>query len=210
MAITEIALLHLSPGVTAHSPDLRSALSHAKMVMQSYTGRTFYYFQQAEDPSYIYIIGEWDSLHQHMNQFIPSAENQAVLQSLTDLLAVEWLLHIDVPHTELPLPASQPVHQGQTVLGIGRHFVKDGEKAEFQQTFENNKRHLQDYVTQGRIGGGWRIDNEDGKHEWVLLTPWETVEQHHDFAQTPGFEKYGKIREHINGAEIKHANLLDF
>lgn len=210
MAITEIALLRLSPGVTTHNPDLRSALSHAKTVMQSYTSRNFYYFQQTEDPSYIYIFGEWDSLDQHLNQFIPSADNQAVLQSLKDLLSVEWLLHIDVPHTELPLPASQPAHQGQIVLGIGRHFIKDGEKTEFQQSFEANKLYLQDYVTQGRFGGGWRVDNGDGKDEWVLLTPWETVEQHYGFAQTAGFEKYGRIRDHIDGAEIKHATLLDF
>ena len=115
MAITEIALLHLSPNVTILDPDLRSALSNAKMIMQRYTNRAFYYFQQVEDPTYIYIFGEWDSLDQHMNQFIPGAENQALLQSLKGLLTVEWLLHIDASHAELPLPASLPPTQEHTL-----------------------------------------------------------------------------------------------
>jgi heme-degrading monooxygenase HmoA/quinol monooxygenase YgiN len=209
MAITEIALLHLSPNVTIQSPDLRLALSNAKTVMQSYTSRTFYYFQQVEDPTYIYIFGEWDSLDQHMNQFIPGAENQALLQTLKDLLTVEWLLHIDASHAELPLPASLPADQKQVTLSVVRHFIKEGEKNEFQQTFETNKHYLQNYTTQGKLGGGWRVDGTDGKEEWVLLTPWENVEQHYGFAQTEGFTEYGRIRDHINGAEIKHATVLD-
>jgi quinol monooxygenase YgiN len=208
MAITEIALLHLSPHVTIQSPDLRSALGNAKTVMENYTGRRFYYFQQVEDPAYIYIFGEWDSLDQHMNQFIPSEENQALLRSLKDLLTVEWLIHIDAPHAELPLPASLPADQESVTLGVVRHFVKAGEKDEFQQTFETNKHYLQDYLTEGKLGGGWRVDGEDGKDEWVLLTPWKDVEQHYGFAQTEGFTEYSRIRNHIDGAEIKHATVV--
>jgi hypothetical protein len=56
MTITEIALLHLSQDITIDDADVRSKLVHAKSVMQNYTGRTFYYLQQVEDPTYIYIL----------------------------------------------------------------------------------------------------------------------------------------------------------
>jgi heme-degrading monooxygenase HmoA len=209
MTITEIALLHLWPGVTIEDTDLRSKLAHAKIVMQDYTGRTFYYLQQVEDPALIYIFGEWDSLDQHMNKFIPGAENQELLKSLKDLLSVDWLLHIDVPHADLPLPTPGTDKRKAAFYGIGRHFVKNGQRDQFQQTFDAEKHHLQEFVTEGTIGGGWRIDKEDNKEEFALLTPWTSVEQHYAFAETDGFKEYGRIREHIEGVEIKHARMLD-
>ncbi|KAF2632036.1 hypothetical protein BU25DRAFT_138079 [Macroventuria anomochaeta] len=217
MTITEIALLHLSPYVTIDDADLRSKLAHAKTVMQNYTGRTFYYLQQVEDPTYIYILGEWESLDRHMNDFIPSTDNLALLESLKNLLSVDWLLHINVPHADLPLPEAGTSKQKASVYSIVRHFVKDGHRELFQWRFDTEKHHLQDFVSEGKIGGGWRIDKEGGKEggkegdkdEWVLLTPWTSVEQHHAFAETDGFAKYGNIREHIEGAEIKHARILD-
>ena len=82
MAVTEIALLHLLPHVSTDDSVFRSKLAQAKKVMENYTGQQFHYLQQLEDPSFLYIIGEWDSLGQHMNHFIPSAENQSLLRAL--------------------------------------------------------------------------------------------------------------------------------
>lgn len=213
MPITELALLRLSPNVTIKNAALRKNLLHAKTVMQDYTGRTFYYYQQTEDPTLIYVVGEWDSLDQHMNGFIPSEQNQGLLESLKDSLSVEWLVHADVPHAELPLPKSEAERaetlRGERVISIVRHFVKPGSKNAFQQTFEDHKRYLQDYLTEGKTAGGWRVDSKDGEEEWVSLSPYASVQQHLDFAKTAGFEKYGRIREHMDGAEIKHARLLD-
>ena len=208
MTVTEIALLHLSPEFTIDDTNLRSKLVHAKNVMQSYTDRTFYYLQQVEDPTYIYIIGEWDSLDQHMNEFIPSADNQALLKSLRGLLSVDWLLHIDALHADLPLPGAGTTKQKAPVYAIGRHFIKNDQREQFQQAFDVGKLQLRDFVTEGKIGGGWRIDKEGDKDEWVLLTPWTSVEQHYAFAETDGFAKYCNIQEHIEGAEIKHARVL--
>ncbi|KAF1944523.1 hypothetical protein EJ02DRAFT_452385 [Clathrospora elynae] len=213
MTITEIALLYLTSGITVDNAALRSNLSHAKTVMQNYTGHTFYYLQQIEDPAYVYIIGEWESLDQHMNHFIPSSDNQVVLESLKDALTVVRLEHIDAPHADLPLPKNETQLEkarcGELIWSIVRHFVKDGEKQKFQDTFDTNKQYMQDYITEGTIGGGWRIDREYSKEEFVLLEPWKSVEQHLKFGKTDDFKKYGQIREHIDGAEIKHAKLLD-
>ncbi|KAF2189836.1 hypothetical protein K469DRAFT_562705 [Zopfia rhizophila CBS 207.26] len=218
MAITEIALIRLLPPTTVDDPLLQSKLAHAKYVMENFTGRRFYYMHQVEDPSLLYVIGEWDSLKQHMEQFIPSADNQALLESLKDQLTVEWLLHIDAPHSELPLPKSKTTSQdksqytnetGTLVYSIGRHFVKAGEKDKFKETFENKKHYLQDYATEGTIGGGWRVDKKELKEEFVLFCPWKDVEQHMSFAKTDGFEKYAKVRDFIDGAEIKHVKIID-
>ncbi|KAH6614957.1 hypothetical protein C7974DRAFT_402976 [Boeremia exigua] len=208
MTITEVALLHLLQDVAIDDTSLRSKLAQAKAIMQDYTGRTFYYLQQVEDPTYVYIVGEWQSLDQHMNLFIPSEDNQALLKSLEGLLSVEWLLHIDVPHADLPLAAGA-IQQNAPIYAIVRHYVKEDERVQFQRTFDAEKHYLQDFVAEGNIGGGWRIDKEGNKDEWVLFTPWKSVEQHHAFAETYSFEKYGRIREHIEGAEIKHARILD-
>jgi heme-degrading monooxygenase HmoA len=213
MTITEIALLHLASSITVENADLRSALAHAKAVMEGYTGNNFYYFQQIEDPSYIYIFGEWESLDQHMNHFIPGAENQALLELLKDRMTVDWLLHANVSHADLPLPKTDAglakACSGEVVLSVARHFVKEGGKKLFEGRFEANKHYLQDYITEGTMGGGWRIDTEGGKDEWVLLCPFRDVQQHLDFAKTESFEHYGQIRECIDGAEIKHVKLLD-
>jgi quinol monooxygenase YgiN len=212
MTITEVALLRLAPGVDADDPTLRANLAEAKRVMEKYTGNTFYYFRQIEDPSLIYIIGEWESLDQHMNHFIPSADNQAMLDLLKAQVTVEWLLHAGVSHANLPLPRSDAemarALEGETVISVGRHFVKDDQKKEFQQVFEANKGYLQDFITEGKLGGGWRVDNGDGKEEWILICPYTSFEQHLDFANTDEFQKYVQIKEHIDGADIKHAKLL--
>lgn len=206
MVVTEIALLRLKSGIDVYSEDLRAKLSEARMVMQNYTKRNFYYFLQIEDPALVYIIGEWDSLDQHVNHFINSDANQELLENLKDDIVVEWLLHVDTTHANLPLPRDT---KGKNVISIVRHFVKDGEKNSFADTYEANKEYLQAFVTEGVVNGGWRADRDGEQEEWVLLCPWKDVEQHHAFAQTDGFEKYSRIREHISGAEINHAELLD-
>ncbi|KAH7388643.1 hypothetical protein BKA66DRAFT_460423 [Pyrenochaeta sp. MPI-SDFR-AT-0127] len=213
MTVTEIALVHLTAGTSIDDIDIRSKLSHAKNIMQNYTGYQFYYMRQIEDPSYLYIIGEWESLDQHMNHFIPGDENQAVLASLKDEIVVDWLLHIDASHDNLPVPKTikekEKCHRGDLMWSIERHFVKAGQKDGFQQAFDDNSWHLQSFVTEGMIGGGWRVDQEDNEEEWVLLCPWQKVEQHSKFAELDGFARYDQIQQHLRGAEVKHAKLLE-
>jgi quinol monooxygenase YgiN len=209
MTITELALLLLSPDITIDNPALRSNLSHAKSIMQNYTGNIFYYMQQIEDPAYVYIIGEWDSLAQHLNDFIPGRDNQVVLEGLEGLLTVPRLEHIDAPHAELPLPRTdverEKALRGELVWSIGRYFVRGGGKEAFQE----DRQFLQDCVTERRVGGGWRVDGEEEREEFVLLTRWKSVEQHGESGKTEGCKEYARIGGFVDGVEIKHAKLLD-
>ena len=95
MAVTELALLRLT-GDGVLTEDIRAELRKAKEAMESYTGRTFYYLQQIEDPACIYVLGEWESLRDHYEGFIPSHVNQERLKALDGKLEVLKLVHLDV------------------------------------------------------------------------------------------------------------------
>jgi hypothetical protein len=213
MTVTEVALLRLQPNISIHDTNIRSKLAHAKKVMQDFTGHTFYYFQQVQDFACIYILGEWESLDQHLTEFIPSAENQDVLESLKGLVTVEWLLHIDAPHANLPLPKTATMRnsalQDDLTMVIVRCFVRNGKKADLEETYPENKQHLQEYVAGGIIGGGWRVERENNKDELILFYSFKSVQQVEEPAIMGAFENDGQIQEHIDGIDVKYVKLLD-
>ena len=206
MTVTELALLRLLPPTTVSTPSLMATLAKGKTAMQNFTGRRFYYLQQVEDPALIYVFGEWESLDQHMNGFVASSENKELLDVLKGQMAIEWVVHLDVEHKDLP--SAEEISDGTKVYSIGRHFVKPVQKSDFTETFQENKHNLQGYVTQGKIGGGWRVDKDGDKEEWVLFCPWKNVDEHLGFANNEGFAKYAKIRDHTDGVDIKHAMVI--
>jgi quinol monooxygenase YgiN len=90
MTISEFALFVLAANVTIDNPSLRTELTHAKSIMQNYTGNSFYFYQQVESPSSVYLFGEWASIDQHVNQFATSPENMAAVRRLrAELRAVQ-------------------------------------------------------------------------------------------------------------------------
>ncbi|OCT53294.1 EH domain binding protein epsin 2 [Cladophialophora carrionii] len=211
MPVTELARLSLQSGTEASSPALLTNLAKAKEAMMEASGFEFWYYHCVEDPRIIFILGAWPSVEFHMQEFIPSQPNQELLALLKDQLTVDWMFHLDIDQVTHPLPLSRDM------VAIVRHFMKDGDKEAFRSTFEAEKYQLESFVGQARALGGWRIDigydpsAESGnrKEEFVLFTAWDSVEHHDQFANTEGFQKYRQIRNNIDGAEIKHAKLLD-
>ena len=53
------------------------------------------------------------------------------------------------------------------------------------------------------------MDKEEEKEEYVLFCPWRDIDQHFSFGKTEGFAKYAKIRDYVDGADIKHAKILE-
>lgn len=145
-----------------------------------------------------------------MHGFIPSSANQSLLSELKNEMKVEWLIHIDVSLDDVSI-----TKDGDGVVGIVRHFIASGSKQKFTEALEGNKRYLQSYVTEGDITGGWRIDGEEGKDEFVLFQPWKDGEQRGKFAETEGFEKDGfekddsGIAGFLEGVEIRHARFME-
>ncbi|KAF2018640.1 hypothetical protein BU24DRAFT_418160 [Aaosphaeria arxii CBS 175.79] len=210
MAITEIALLHLLPNASLEDPALRSKLANAKAVMEKFTGREFHFLRQTEDPTFLYIIGEWDSLDQHMNQFIPSAENQALLEDITPHFTVDWLVHIDAPHAELPIPKATNDHpNGSHIVSISRLFIQDGQADNFRAAWAEGKHVLEDFVTEGKVGFGFRIDVKEGeRQEFFLWSPWKDEAQHHAFVKVDGFEEFVKATQYVTDPIFKHATVF--
>ncbi|KAI4677974.1 uncharacterized protein J4E84_008921 [Alternaria hordeiaustralica] len=215
MPITELALLHLTPGTTPESPTLRTNLSHAKTVLQNYTNRAFYYMQQISDPSCIYVVGEWDSLDQHLNDFIPSAENQALLESLKDYITVDSNLeHLDVPNAELPLPRGgremERARRGEVVWSITHYTIKSGNREAFEVEFREMKEKLDRFAGEGGVGGGWCVGKKEGEDDvFVTMFSWRSVAEYERF----GKGKEGRVSavtgECVEKMDVRHVRLVD-
>jgi quinol monooxygenase YgiN len=197
MTVTELALLQLKNGL---NEKVKRVLGKAKKAMQDYSGRTFYYLQQIEDPACIYVLGEWESLEQHYDGFIPSKLNQDLLEELKDEIEISWLSHLDEPVSDIPLDAS--------VLSLGRHIITASNREAFANCFAENKKFLDAFVTEGKATGGWKLDEGRENEEFVLLAPWKEVQQHGEFGKSEGFKEYFKIKEFIAEADIKHVKVL--
>lgn len=206
MAVTELACLRLGSD-QALLPELLAKFARARSVMEKASGFKFHFYHCVESPELIYIIGAWPSVEFHMQDFIPSPANQDLLELLKDEVVVEWMFHLDIDQAKRQLPL------GREIVAIGRHFIKDNEEKQFQKTFEENKHYLESFIGgEELVVGGFRLDEGfdpslegNRKEEFVLFTGWHGVAQHGEFAKTDGFEKYGQIRDHLAGADIKHA-----
>jgi heme-degrading monooxygenase HmoA len=214
MLVTELALLPLTHNLNQETPNLPASLKQkfisAKQVLEKASGHKFYFFQQVEDPSIIYIIGSWESPQAHAT-FLPSAENQELLELFKDDIIVEekdekkmtmWHLDADVfsgVNEEVKSVFTAPV------ISLNRHFVPRDKKAGFVKKFDEVKGLLEDFTTPYQVVGGWRIEKEaEEKEEWVLFSGFGSVEKHHEFAKTEAFVRYREIVEFVEGFELKH------
>ena len=201
MAVTELALLQVLENSSLDHASLRQKFLYAKQTMESFTRRSFYYYQQAEDPNCIYIIGEWESVDQHRKEFLPSPANQGLLSILAGDISVQWMFHIHREQQELPLDAP--------VISIGRYFVHSEWRQSFERVFSEVEHHLTGYTAANEYAWAWRAEIEKpGKEEFVIISGWETIDQHRGFAKTEGFKNFQKIEKHLEGADVKHARKL--
>jgi hypothetical protein len=83
-----------------------------------------------------------------------------------------------------------------------------GQHSSFAGCFDQNRKYLEEYVTEGAIAGGWKLDENREGEEFVLFAPWKEVPQHLEFANTEGFKEYAKIRDYVGDADIKHVKVL--
>jgi hypothetical protein len=130
---------------------------------------------------------------------------------MQDQIDVVWLMHLDVSVADIPLSAP--------CLSIGRHVVEEGRRVGFEKAFEGNRDAMDEYVTEGKAVGGWKVDpgmwkgeeenRRDGERDqFVLFAPWKGAEQHIGFAETKGFARYSGIREWVSVFDVKHVTVL--
>ncbi|TVY43332.1 hypothetical protein LOCC1_G004697, partial [Lachnellula occidentalis] len=192
------------------SEDLLDKLSTAQSVLSS-SGHPFHFYQQIEDPSFLYIIGTWDSPATHA-QFLPSAPNQQLLASLTPFISLSEILmyHIDTD-ISAPVPGKKGVLEAQTI-SLNRHFVEAGKKGAFGERCGEVKRVLEGYTEPFCVVGGWRIEKDvekEGQEEWVLLSGFESAEHYSAFAETKGTKVYEGIAGIAGAFEVRHLRRLE-
>ncbi|KAG0136612.1 hypothetical protein HOY82DRAFT_49700 [Tuber indicum] len=197
MPVLEFAIYTLRPPHTPASPTVRSLLSNALAALNSASGHSFTLMKQVESPNTIYLVGTWDSISAH-NSFLASAENQKLLADAKDVLNVDAMYHAEMDGSAVPLAAP--------VVGVGRHHVKRGMKAGFEDCFGRVRGVLRGFTGGWEVAGGWRVDEEEeGKGEWLLFTGWESVTQHEEFGRSEKFKEYVEIKEFLEGFEVRHA-----
>ncbi|KAF2447591.1 hypothetical protein P171DRAFT_407864 [Karstenula rhodostoma CBS 690.94] len=205
MPVTEFSRLTLKKRLDEEQkPVAMRGLSRAKKLMENFTGYDFHLFQEIEDPNRIYIVGQWASVEQHMNEWIPSEANQGLLKELVSLIDVDYLFHIDVSLGSIPPNDKAPI------FSVGKHVMESDERPGFESTFDKRRSDLEAHAP-GSISGGWRIEKEPGREEFVLFVPWKNVDQHLAFAKTKEFERYAEIRDHLVliATEIRHVALME-
>lgn len=101
MPVTELALLRLKSPERPLSPAAKAALHHAQKAQTEFSGYQLHFLRQCEDPAYFYVLGGWESIEKHNEEWIPGETNQRLLKQLEDEVTVMWMFHIDMDVSHL-------------------------------------------------------------------------------------------------------------
>ncbi len=165
MPILEILAVRLRDGVSPTDPSLLKNLSDVRSYVQSNSN----FYHCIEDPSIIYIIGQWASLETH-KKWLVSPERDDVLKPQEDQLSLFWMIHMNAPEKGIEgLPLKAPV------MSVARLFVKSEHEEEFYRIATSQRVGLVEYAKPYPVVDGWRIDPEEGQKEFVVITGWESV-----------------------------------
>lgn len=168
--VTEFSRLKIKDGINEQEiAALEHGLARAKKGMENFTGQKFYIFKEIENLNHIYILGGWASLEQHMDEWIPSEENQDLLKELGPFVKVDLFFHLDGHIGEIPPNTPAPI------LSCGRHVMESSQRPGFENTFEKRRGCLEAH-TLGPAGAGWRIEKQADREELVLFCPWKYVD----------------------------------
>lgn len=211
MAVTELALMRILPPTTATSQSLLSHLKAVKEAIEKFSGFEFTFYQCLEDPNIILVFGGWSSVEFHMEQWLPSKENQDFVQLLKDEANIEWMWHVNIE------PVDRSSIENAKVIALGRHRIIDGQKETFEKRFGEVRGGLERFAGGSQlVKGGWRLHRgfvnegvedefkEGTSAEWIFLTGWDSKEAHGDFSKSKEFEEFGKLRELMDSSDVKH------
>ncbi|KAJ5168586.1 uncharacterized protein N7482_004180 [Penicillium canariense] len=198
MPVTEVALLRLKE--QEPSATVKSGLLDAAKEQSAWSKYSVHFLRQVEDPVFVYLLGGWDSVAEHLGDWITSEPNQRLLAQLKDDLDIEWVFHLDIHPSDPRIPLNAPI------LGISRYFVEPSKKAAFDSAFKAGVPHLGENTAPFTYGGGWRLDKAGEDEEFVLFSGWNNVEDHLGFAESDVFKAF----EGIKSAEIKHIRLVNW
>jgi heme-degrading monooxygenase HmoA len=205
MPVLELLLLRLRPGISATDPTLVENLSTVRSLV--HTDSRFYHC--TEEPSLVYILGQWPSLAAH-KAFLASPEREQILSHQTHQLDFLWMLHLDIPQGTAmgdAVPFMAPV------LSIARmSFPAAGPHVDAYKTIlANHRSRIVDATRPYPLFDGWRVDAPEGRAEYVILTGWESAEAHAEFTRSmrEASQEYAGARDHVEGMEVRHARNME-
>jgi heme-degrading monooxygenase HmoA len=205
MPVLELLLLRLRPGISPKDPTLVENLSTVRSLV--HTNSRFYHC--IEDPTLIYVLGQWPSLATH-KAFLSSPEKDAILSHQTHQLDFVWMLHLDLPEEksmEDVLPFTAPV------LGIARMFfnTSDPDVDVHKKTLVDHRSKIVDATGPYPLFDAWRIDAQEGQAEYVILTGWENVEAHNELtsALRVSNREHAIARGYVEEVEVRHMRNLE-
>ncbi|KIX92911.1 uncharacterized protein Z520_11387 [Fonsecaea multimorphosa CBS 102226] len=210
MPVTELCLLRLKEGKEWTSSEVLDGLRKAKTVLERVTGSAFHFLRCEEQPDTCYMHGGWETIDDHW-KFVPSEANKELQAAIKDIAIPEWAFHIDIDQAKTPLPAQSKV------IALGRWYPKEGKIDELEMLFTSVTPTLaagvggEDKITRGRrLDKGFDPSIEgEPKPEYVVMTGWESVQAHQDFAKRFGeSETASRIQSLVNGADFFHATVL--
>lgn len=99
MPVLELALLSLptTENIESQIATIGPTLARAKTAMEAHAKLpgAFRYLQSTRSPEKLYVLGEWDSVEDHVRNFVPGEANQALLKELEGKILVDRLEHVD-------------------------------------------------------------------------------------------------------------------
>jgi hypothetical protein len=113
MAVSEFALIRLKSQDL--SPSTRANLVEAQEAQTAYSKHQVHFLHQVEDSSFYYLLGGWESVAKHTEEWIQSATNQKLLAQLGEDFDVSWMFHLDV---EVSCPKSILSHRRVSTVAL--------------------------------------------------------------------------------------------
>lgn len=173
MTISEIGLLRLKPTASLEDPDIQRRLKDIKSHLSSFTGHQFSYFRQLEDPSLLYLLGQWESLESHYKGMHGSAEWKKGVMEMSNYFDFQWMAHYDFQLDSLEPPADDDDDAG--VLEVHRFLMKTGSRAEFDKHAKAIS--AESTGEKGNALGGWKADSKEGSEEYAVVLVVEDVQK---------------------------------
>ena len=120
-------------------------------------------------------------------------------------------------HLELPKGVSEMedvIPLSASVLGIERVFFETcGSRVDAYETvLEKRRQRAVDATRPYPLFGGWRIDADGGRAEYVMITGWESVDAHSEFTKETMREESQEedgARNHAVEIEVRYARNME-
>ncbi|KAK2601805.1 hypothetical protein QQS21_004689 [Conoideocrella luteorostrata] len=200
MPISEIGLLKLKSSKSVDDADLRARMNEITVGLQAFTGYPFYFLQQVKDPSFIYLLGEWESLDQHYKGLHGLPDFKQLVLTMSQFFEFQWMAHYDFKMDEADLNAE--------LLEVARFTMDQSRRAEFATKAGLVVQKLDDHLGKNKTVTGWKVDQQREKEEFVVLVPWKDAQQRIEVGETEAGVEYGKLNDFSEEVEIQHIRLL--